>query len=75
MKLIVLILILGFPSLSWGYIDPGSASIFLQVVFAFFIGGLLAFKSKVIAGIKSVYDLIFSKKVSASDEQSDADEK
>jgi len=55
---------------AWGYVDPGSVSIFLQVMFAFFLGGLLTFKNKVINGIKSVFHFIFQKKEKSSDDKS-----
>jgi len=66
--LYVIALSLCLPGVAWGYIDPGSVSIFLQVIFAFLLGGLLTFKNKVKDGIRSVFHFIFPRKKDASDE-------
>jgi len=54
--------ILMFPSFAFAYVDPGSVSILLQVVLAFFLGGVLTFKNKIIRTIKSLYHAITFKK-------------
>lgn len=67
--LYLIFLIIFFPVVVWGYVDPGSVSIFLQVMFAFFLGGFLTFKNKVINGIKTVFHFIFQKKEKSSDDK------
>ncbi|OGS22906.1 MAG: hypothetical protein A2252_07455 [Elusimicrobia bacterium RIFOXYA2_FULL_39_19] len=47
-----------FVSNAYAYIDPGSTSVILQVIFAFVIGGLLAFKNY----IKNIFGQIFKRK-------------
>lgn len=69
-----IILILCFPTVSWGYIDPGSVSIFLQVIFAFLLGGFFAFRNKVINGIKSVFHFMHLKKKDPSEDKSNENE-
>ena len=56
------IFLLMFPTVAGAYVDPGSVSILLQVVLAFFLGGLLTFKNKVFQFIKSLYRAITFKK-------------
>jgi hypothetical protein len=51
-----------FPSIAFAYVDPGSVSILLQVVLAFFLGGILTFKKKIVRAIKSLYHAITFKK-------------
>lgn len=62
-------LFLCFPGDSWGYVDPGSVSILLQVLIAFCLGGLLTIKNKVIKVIKCIFGFIFSKKEDSSDDK------
>ena len=56
------IFLLMFPTVAGAYVDPGSVSILLQVVLAFFLGGLLTFKNKIFRFIKSLYRAITFKK-------------
>lgn len=67
---LVVILILCFPIVSWGYVDPGSISIFLQVIFAFLLGGFFAFRNRVINGIKSIFRFMRLKKKNPSEDKS-----
>ena len=60
--LYLLVFVLCFPSFSWGYVDPGSISIFLQVIIAFFLGGLISFRTRIINGVKYISNLIIAKK-------------
>lgn len=53
--LYIIIICLIFPKTAWAYVDPGSISIFLQVIFAFVIGFFLAFRRMVGEKISSVY--------------------
>lgn len=65
MKKIVFYLIFSLllmPSIAFAYVDPGSVSILLQVILAFFLGGLLTFKKKIIEMIKSLYRIIAFRK-------------
>ena len=55
----VILLCLFLPPIAFGYVDPGSVSILLQVVVAFLLGGLITFKNKIIQVIKSIYHTIF----------------
>ena len=50
-----------FPNAVWAYIDPGSISIFMQVVLAFALGVLITARQKVLHWIRLFKDLIFSK--------------
>ena len=56
-KIFFFIILLCFflPTFAFGYVDPGSVSILLQVIVAFFLGGLITFKNKIIQLIKSLY--------------------
>jgi membrane protease YdiL (CAAX protease family) len=42
--LFVIIIIIGLPTLAFGYIDPGTGSYLLQVAIAALLGGVLAVK-------------------------------
>jgi hypothetical protein len=64
-----------FPNLSWGYVDPGSISVLLQVVIAFVIGGLISFRTMIITKLKSFANLISFKKKPNYEKQSSADNK
>ncbi len=57
-----IILFLSFPSIAWAYVDPGSVTILLQVIFAFLLGSILAFKNRLISGLKSLFHSIFPAK-------------
>ena len=67
---LIVILILCFPTVSWGYVDPGSISIFLQVIFAFLLGGFFTFRNRVINGIKSILHFMHLKKKNPSEDKS-----
>ena len=56
------LILLVFPSFAFAYVDPGSISILLQVVLAFFLGGVLTFKKKIIRTIKALFQVITFKK-------------
>jgi hypothetical protein len=60
--LYLLIFVFCLPSFSWGYVDPGSISLLLQVIIAFFLGGLLSFRTRIINKVKYISNLIISKK-------------
>ena len=60
--LYLIILILCLPSFSWGYVDPGSISIFLQVIIAFVIGGLISFRTLIVNKVKYISNLFIAKK-------------
>ena len=60
--LYLLVFVLCLPNFSWGYVDPGSISIFLQVIIAFVLGGLISFRTKIISGVKYISNLILVKK-------------
>ena len=53
--LLLLGYILFYPATAWAYVDPGSTSILLQVIFAFVVGGFLTFRRKFAMKIKSAY--------------------
>jgi hypothetical protein len=50
------------PNCSWGYVDPGSISIFLQVIIAFVIGGLISFRTMIFNKLKYISNLFVAKK-------------
>lgn len=60
--LYAIILCLSFPATAWAYVDPGSVTILLQVIFAFVFGSLLAFKHRIIRGLTSLFHRIFPPK-------------
>ena len=51
----VILLSLFSPSVSWGYVDPGSISIIIQVVLAFVLGGVITLRGKIINGIRRLW--------------------
>jgi len=57
----VILLSLFSPSVSWGYVDPGSISIILQVVLAFVLGGVITLRGKIKNGIRRLLGLFSSK--------------
>jgi hypothetical protein len=57
-----LIFIFCLPSLSWGYVDPGSISIFIQVIVAFVIGGLISFRTLIASKLKYISNIFIAKK-------------
>ena len=64
-----IILCLSFPATAWAYVDPGSVTILLQVIFAFLLGSILAFKNRIISGLKSLFHRIFPGKKHPSDNE------
>ena len=73
--LYLFIFVLCLPSFSWGYVDPGSITIFLQVIIAFVIGGLLAFRSMIINKVKYISNLFIAKKKPNYDKKSSTNQK
>jgi len=65
----IITFLLCFPDVSWGYIEPGSVTILLQVILAFLLGGLITFKKKVGNGIKSLTRLFLQKKKGPSNDK------
>jgi len=70
-----LIFIFCLPSLGWGYVDPGSISIFLQVIIAFVIGGLISFRAMIINKVKYFSNLFIGKKKPNYEKQSSTNKK
>ena len=67
--LCAIVLCLSFPSIAWAYVDPGSVTILLQVIFAFVVGSLLVFKNLVVNRVKSLFNRIFPGKKLPSDNE------
>jgi hypothetical protein len=72
-KLYLIFLVLCFPDICWGYIDPGSVTIFLQVILAFLVGGLLTVRNNIAGWFKSIVKFIVTGKGNNSDRSSDND--
>jgi hypothetical protein len=58
----LLILVLGLPSLSWGYVDPGSISIFVQLIVAFVVGAVISLRTLIASKLKYISNLFIGKK-------------
>ncbi len=67
-----IILLLFFPEIAWAYVDPGSVTILLQVLFAFVVGSLLTFKNRIITGFISLFHRIFPGKKNLPENKADA---
>ena len=66
----MLILVFFLPKLSWGYVDPGSITIFLQVIIAFVVGALISFRTNIFTKVKNILSLITQRKKSVYEKQS-----
>ena len=60
--LYLIVLFLFLPTTVWAYVDPGSISVVLQVILAFGLGLIIAFKRVVVNVVKSAFSMIFGKK-------------
>ncbi len=60
--LYLIVLFLFLPATAWAYVDPGSISVILQVVIAFGLGLIIAFKRVVVNAVKSAFSMVFGKK-------------
>ena len=54
--------VFGLPCFSWGYVDPGSISIFIQVIVAFVLGGFISFRTRIINKVKAILNFAIGKK-------------
>lgn len=60
-----------YPKNAWAYVDPGSIAILLQVIIAFLVGFLLAFRNRVRDFFKTITQNIMGKKDSPEEKKND----
>jgi len=68
--LYLIVLFLFLPATAWAYVDPGSISVILQVILAFGLGFIIAFRRMVVNAVKSAISMIFGKKKIPTDNES-----